>query len=308
VKQILMILIGLVVLILLVAYKLDLSAFATIVLERMSWFFYFFISLLIIVQLLLRSIRFRILISGFSGYSISFLDSFILTAASNFIALATPNKSGDLLRGLFIKKYRWEVTAVSILEYLFDVFVVITVPAISFCIVFNERITQIAGAYFAAVFVLIVLFYLFKYCNFQVIRKVKWLGKFNDKVGLLKVHMSDLFKNKFSLFYAMVLSVFSYGCYFIIFYLVLHRLNAHTTFLETIVASGVGVFVGSLTFIPMGLGSRDISSYGMLLSLGTDAELALASVVIMRSLTLSVLVVSCIGYFVSINRFNKQYT
>ena len=87
-----------------------------------------------------------------------------------------------------------------------------------------------------------------------------------------------------------------------IFYMVLHELGANTTILQTIFSAGVGFFIGSLTFIPMGIGSRDASAYGVLVSLGTNPEIAMSSVIIMRSLSLSLLLVSGLCYFVTVYR------
>ena len=107
------------------------------------------------------------------------------------------------------------------------------------------------------------------------------------------------------------LSCLLFGFYFIIFYIVLSKLGAHTTFLETSISAGLGVFIGALSFIPMGMGTRDASTCGALVYFGTDYSIALTSIIIMRSLFLSLILVSGFCYFVTIFKFkkiNKQLT
>lgn len=128
-KNILLLFSGVILFIALVFFRLDLPAFTSIVSERLSWTFYTVVAFAITVQLALRSVRFRLLFNNVIEEKISLPESFLLTSASYFVALATPNKIGDMVRGLFAKGRAWEITAVAAVEYLFDMLVVLTVPA-----------------------------------------------------------------------------------------------------------------------------------------------------------------------------------
>lgn len=148
-----------------------------------------------------------------------------------------------------------------------------------------------------------VLYVLFKYLYLKGrLNKVKWYRRNKEKFETLKLYFGKGLRNRFVLLSGFLITCLFYGIYFVIFHAVLHRLGAQTTFLQTLLAAGVGVFLGSVTLIPMGLGSRDVSIYGVLTAFGTDSTLALSSVVIIRSLSLPLLTVSGLCYFLAVRR------
>lgn len=295
--------IGIVLFIALVLFKLNLTDFAKTVSERLSWTFYSFIFIAVIAQLVFRSIRFRLLFNNVFEYKMPRLRSFLLASASFFVALATPVKLGDMIRGIFVKGKGMEITAISIIEYLLDVLVVFAVPVFGPIFLYHYYLFDIAAAYFILALVLLVIFILLRYSHIKdFFLKTQLYRKYHEKIAILKLYFKKGIKNKAILSMGLFYTCLSYSVNFTIHYVVLKKLGAGTTFLEIVIAAGTGVLLGSLTFIPMGLGTKDVSIYGVLTALGTDPDLALSSVVIMRSLSLSLVLVSGTCYFLSVRR------
>lgn len=304
-KNILLLLVGAALFVVLIVFRPDLPNVIALVSEKISWTFYILIVLLITIQLPLRSLRFKILLDTLVKDSgISLLDSFMLTSASFFIALASPNKSGDMLRGLLHTDQRWEITAISMLEYLFDCLVVLLVPLLGIFMVYGSYSTQIAIGYLGISIGLALVFVIFRYFPVEnILSNFHYYRNNKSGIRLLKTYLGKGLRSKYTWFIGVLFTCLFYGLYFLIFYAVLHRLGAQITVLEIIVSAGVGVFVGSLTFIPMGMGTRDASIFGLLLSMGTNSEIAMSSVIIMRSLSIPIICVSGLCYFISISRF-----
>jgi uncharacterized protein (TIRG00374 family) len=305
-RNLLLLLAGGIIFAVLIFLKLDLEGLVNIVLERLSWTFYSLICIAITAQLVFRSIRFRLLFNNVFEYKIPQLKAFLLTSASFFVALATPVKLGDMTRGVFLKGKGLEITAISIIEYLLDVIIVLAVPIFGMIFLYRYYLSEIVTAYLFLSLGLAALFILLRYARVKdFLKRTRLYSKGKDKIDLLKQYFKKGLKNKVILSIGFFCTCLSYNVIFTIYYVVLQKLGAGTTFLEVIIAAGTGFLLGSLTFIPMGLGTRDASTYGILTVLGTDADLALSAVVIMRSLSLTLILVSGSCYFLSIRRINQ---
>lgn len=295
---------GLIIFILLIAFKLDLANVLNIVSHKISLEFYIFLFLLCIALMLFRSIRFKALSNSLFQINISLLNSFLLTNASFFIALFTPNKAGDLLKGFFLKKHRLEVTTISLIEYFFDSLFVVLIPIFGLFIVCRFYLIEIVIGYTALAFVLVITIFLIKYRpSERFLNNFKPYYKVKDKLNLLKEYLIRSFKNNFALTTGFVMSCLFFCLYFSIFYTILHKLGAQTTILQSVISVAIGLFIGSLSFIPMGMGTRDASTYGALLSLGTDPTISMSAVLIMRSLNLFLAIFCGFCYFAAIHRF-----
>jgi len=255
-------------------------------------------------QLIFRSLRFKALFENLvDDARISFVNSFLLTSASFFVALATPNKAGDMLRGLFYNSRRWEITAISIIEYLMDCLIVLIIPVVGLVFVYRSYRTEIIIGY--AVFILggAIVAVVLKYLPMDhVLSRVPVLHRYGEGGSLLKTHVGRGLGSTYVWSTGLLFTSLTHGLYFAIFFLVLHKLGAEVSMLETVVTTGAGFMIGALTFVPMGMGTRDASVFGLLLSVGTESEIAMSSVIIMRSLSLSLVFFSGLCYFVSIRR------
>ncbi len=299
---------GVLIFVFLILFKFDLSSFVSTVSDKLSWAFFILMSLLILLQFPSRGFRFHLLFNrAFQGKT-SFKDSFILTGASFFVALATPNRLGEATRGLFFKEKAVEITAVTFIEYLADTLTLACIAFLGLLLVYQQYLSKFILALAIVIAALAVPFYLLKYGKAKkLIIRFNCYQKIHNKVQLLKSHIAAGIKNKFVLPTAFVFSCLFNAVYFLVFYLVLCRLGATVSITDVFFSAGVGRFIGTLTFIPMGMGTRDASIYGLLCSIGTAPEIAISSVIIMRSFTIPLLLVSSACYFLAINRFaNKK--
>lgn len=303
-RNILLLLVGISIFVFLIAFKLDLSSFVATISGKISWGFYVFISLLIILQLLLRSFRFNLLFNRVFEDKISLKDSFLLTGASFFVALATPSKLGDTTRGLFFRKKGIEITAIALVEYSFDTLVIVGIALWGLAFIYRQHLSKILLAPVILIAGLVVLFYLLKYSKVEMlVSRFSWYETICGKMKLLVSHIKTGIKSRFVLSIGFIFSCLFNAIYFLIFYLVLCQLGANVSITDVLFSAGVGMLIGTITFIPMGMGTRDASTYGLLCSMGIEPEIAISSVVIMRSLTIPLLLVCSLCYLLAINRF-----
>lgn len=303
-RNILLLLVGLSIFVFLIAFKLDLSSFVSTISGKISRGFYAFISLLIILQLFVRSFRFNLLFNRVFEDKISLKDSFLLTGASFFVALATPGKLGDTTRGLFFRKKGIEITAITLVEYSFDTIVIVGIALWGSAFIYRQHLSKILLVPVLLVAGLVSLFFLLKYSKFEnLVNKFSWYEKIQGKIKLLVSHIKTGIKSRFVLSIGFIFSCLFISTYFLIFYLVLCRLGANVSITNVLFCAGVGMLIGTLTFIPMGMGTRDASTYGLLCLIGIEPEIAISSVVIMRSLTIPLILVCSLCYMLAINRF-----
>ncbi len=303
-RSLLLFVLGVLIFVFLIVFKFDLSSFASIVSDKISLGFYIFIFLFITLQLAFRAVRFNLLFNYVFEEKISLRDSLLLTGASFFVALVTPNKLGDTARGFFHGEKGLEITAIAIIEYFFDTFILVGIAILGLLTVYQQHLSRFVLAVIIAVAGLAVLFGLVKYGRIETfVGKFSWYRKISDKMRLLKSHLRTGIKSKFVLSVGFVFSCFLPLIYFLIFYMVLRQLGADVSVLGVFFPVGVGLFIGALTFIPMGIGTRDLSICGLLCAVGVNEGIAISSVVIMRSLSVSLMVASGICYFLAINRF-----
>ena len=211
-KKVLLLLIGVVLFIALVFFKLNLTDFAQTVSERLSWTFYSFICIAVVSQLALRAVRFKLLFNNVFEYNIPLLKSFLLTSASFFVALATPVKLGDMVRGLFVKGRGLEITAICFIEYLLDVLVVLAVPAFGLVFLYRYYLFEVVAAYLFLALGLAVLFVLFKSARAKgIIKRTKLYRKSKDKIDMLKLYFKEGLKNKAILSMSFLCTCLFYG-------------------------------------------------------------------------------------------------
>ena len=143
---------GLVLFVVLLVNQLEFEYFISIVSQKLTWHFYLMMFFIMNLQLLFRSIRFKLLYKFGFNQDVPIGNAFILTSASFFISLPTPNKVGDLARGLLSDRNRWEITSISVFEYLLELFVFLILPAFGLIVVYRTHFLEIIIAYHAGGF------------------------------------------------------------------------------------------------------------------------------------------------------------
>ena len=306
IRNALMLAVGVLIIALLLIFKFDLSSFAATVSGNISIGFYVLIALLITIQIIFRSLRFYFLFNRIQDDRISYKNSLLLTGASFLVAMATPNKLGDVTRGVFYREKVVEVTATTVIEYLFDTFAIIGIALVGTAAVYRQYLPLPAAAMVLLFIGLVGLYYALKFDVFaRVPKRFTTLRKLTEKLRSISVYIKSNLMSKFVLLVGLFFTCLFHAVYFLIYYAVLRQLGTGVALTDVLFSAGVGMFVGALTFIPMGIGTRDASTYGLLCSVGVDPDAAMASVVIMRSLTLWLVLASAICYFTALRKLPR---
>jgi uncharacterized protein (TIRG00374 family) len=238
---------------------------------------------------------------------ISYKNSLSLTGASFLVAMATPNKLGDVTRGVFYREKGVEVTATTVIEYLFDTFAIVGIALVGTAAVYRRYLPIPAAAMVILIVGLISFYYILKYDVLsRVPERFNKLRNLTEKLRTVSVYIKAGLMSKFVLVAGLLFTCLFHAVYFLLYYAVLRQLGTGVVLTDVLFSAGVGMFVGALTFIPMGIGTRDASTYGLLCSVGVDPDAAMASVVIMRSLTLWLVLASAICYFTAIRKLPKS--
>lgn len=298
---------GILIFTFLMIFKFDLPIFISTVSNNISLGFYVLISTLILLQLVIRSFRFKFLFNHMFKDKISLRESFILTGASFFIAMITPNKLGDTARGLFSKRKGIEITTITLIEYIFDTLILIVITLFGTICVYREHLATFLLTLMVMIIAMIILLSLPKYSKLRKpVERFNWYQKIAGRLEPIKLHFKVSVQSKFVLFTAFTSSCFLCATYSSVFYLVLNQLGAETSLTKALFATNTGMFVGAITFVPMGMGTRDISTYELLCSIGIDSGIAICSVIIMRSLLISLIIVCGLCYFLAISRLKND--
>jgi uncharacterized membrane protein YbhN (UPF0104 family) len=306
-KNALMLAVGVVIITLLLAFKLDLSTFVATVSENISLGFYILISLSITLQLVCRAFRFNLLYNRIQPDRMSFKNSLLLTGASFLVAMATPNKLGDTSRGLFFREKGVEVTAVTVIEYLFDTFAVVGIALVGTAAVYRRYLAIPVVTMLLLIAGLVGLYYLLERDVLaRLPDRFTRLRNLAGKLQAFKIFFGAGLKSRFVLGAGLLFTGLFHAIYFLLFYAVLSQLKTGVALTDVLFSAGVGMFVGALTFIPMGIGTRDASTYGLLCSVGVDPHAAMASVIIMRSLTVWLILGSAVCYFAAVRTIARR--
>jgi uncharacterized membrane protein YbhN (UPF0104 family) len=289
-KNALMLAVGVVIITLLLAFKLDLSTFVATVSENISLGFYILISLSITLQLVCRAFRFNLLYNRIQPDRISFKNSLLLTGAS-----------------LFFREKGVEVTAVTVIEYLFDTFAVVGIALVGTAAVYRRYLAIPVVTMLLLIAGLVGLYYLLERDVLaRLPDRFTRLRNLAGKLQAFKVFFGAGLKSRFVLGAGLLFTGLFHAVYFLLFYAVLSQLKTGVALTDVLFSAGVGMFVGALTFIPMGIGTRDASTYGLLCSVGVDPHAAMASVIIMRSLTVWLILGSAVCYFAAVRTIARR--
>ena len=304
-KTTLLLILGCALFVVLIPSQTHVRELITLISSKLSWQFFLGVNVLILFQLILRAMRFKYLLGLLFNRQITFLRSFGLTSASYFVALATPNKSGDMIRGVLSETNRLETAAISVNEYILDVLIVIFTPLSVFLIDYSLYQKNIITGYILLCLILLSLTILVAAVKWDpFLKKFLLCKKYREKIIKIKEYVLKFYKNKLALLTGVALTLLFYCIYFLAFYFVLKKFGANITFLQTVVAASCGVFLGAVSFIPMGIGTRDASSFAILILMGTAPEIAASAVVVVRSLSLTLLLAGGLCYLFII--FNNR--
>lgn len=291
-------------------YNIDFSALKHNVYEKYLWSNYILLAVLINLHLVFRAIRFRHFSVLLINNSITITQSFLLTSASYFLAITTPFKIGDFSRGFLTNTNRINIHSVTIMEFIADTALHFGIPIIGLLLFAPPfLLARVNILYLLFMGIVVLMFFVYKKRSqlFGLLFKIPSIKKNRESIDSLIQNLKTLFIKKSFIPSCLLFSLPSHFLYFIILHSILITLGSGIDFSHTVVAASVGMFLGTLSFIPMGLGSRDISIYGILILYGVQPEIAELSVILLRSLTLILLSVTSICYLlvITLKKSNK---
>ena len=232
-------------------------------------------------------------------------DSFQIFMSSLTMSI-TPGKIGEIIKSYMIKQLNGTPTSR-------------TIP-----IVFAERITEIFALIFLIIMgfdllnkgliiliatFLLVLFSLFLLLNENVsnwlidkLGAIKLLQKYLESLKLSIANSRELLKPKpFALMFLLSVVIWIIECFG--FYLILSKFNINFSIVWSFFSYLFSIFIGSISFLPGGLGITDGSITYLLIKNGIDKDIAVSSTLIIRVTTLWFALI--IGS-ISLYKFNKS--
>ncbi|MEE8401453.1 MAG: lysylphosphatidylglycerol synthase transmembrane domain-containing protein [Candidatus Hydrothermarchaeaceae archaeon] len=248
--------------------------------------------------LAVRAVRWAYVARKMDIALLSLTDSLKYTGASFFVSLLTPGKVGDASRMLFMKDSdKTRVLAGVSTEYLIDVFITILLP-LALSLLFIYEVELFAGILilFSLLGALIALS-LSKISTERIARIVT--GKNADMVAKNRDNYIETLKHglKFEIVIvcfalSLVMRLLTYSAIYIAFMSIYIEIDVLTLF----AGLAMGQLVGVISFIPMGLGSREVGSLGFFVFMGYDPVVMGGALIVARLLTLSPLIASYAFY------------
>lgn len=246
----------------------------------------------------LRFIRWQLFLKKV-GFPLGWLKSLPIYLGG-FALTTTPGKTGEAIRSLFLKKegipYKKSFAAF-LAERFYDLIAVLLIAILSL------KSHLDTGIFLILIFLsLCLVTYLLQ--NQKLLTYIEGLvrKKFPQKISKYLLFLLDTlasFKECFSystLGYGLTLGILAWGAEGLALYLLLHWLGIEISFYSTQFIYAFSLLIGSITFLPGGLGSTEAAMLKLLLIQGLTTSMAIALTLIIRLATLwfSVLIGACI--------------
>lgn len=261
------------------------------------------ISLIILILvmnyvLFLRAYRWQYLANSLSAAKLSFADAFRIVCCAWFISFATPAKIGEVSKIYFMKKIdKKKVFALTVIEYLMDALSLFTLPLI-FSIIYLYQIKYFIGA-------LVLL--LVGIIGIYIVVSEKWT---NRLFGYLVKNGKDIIKIKNEIIKnirkdikhgkvmlnGLLLSHLNYIIFYLIAFYVFKIVGIDISIWVLLAGFSIGHLVGAISFIPVGLGIRELGSTAFFVLQGFPAEQVFYPLVVIRIITFVPFLVSFFVY------------
>jgi len=277
-------------------------------------YFLFLAVFFMIVQIILRSLRWQVVLKGV-GIKLKLITSVSLYWLGMFVGVITPGRIGELAKVYFLKN-RGENIFRSFFSVLFDRIVdVITLLLMGF-LIFLFFLKDI-GIYVLIIGLSLILFLIF---IFLLIDKRSFLHKiFVRMIGkILPADSEEYSQFTFSKFWQSVKDIKKKQIFPFLFYLITAWLFYFTTrymtslalglefsFLEISVISALVAIVLILPISVAGLGTRDVSMIYLFSLFGLTVEIALLFSLLVFTMDLLVVSLGLIPYFKESSLVNK---
>ena len=302
-RKVILFLIGLFVLII-ALWKFDFVNNFNKVENLINWYVIIICGVIINSVILLRAYRWKYMMAHLKIREMSLWESMKIVGPSFFFASITTSRIGEISKVLLTKEKKKTLAAFGI-EYLGDFIAVIVVPAFFLMIYLNNlKSVLLLSGFTLTVLIIILIFHFLK--NKVMDKVLSFL--FPNQQALLK-HKRDITKyfdvyirNRKVMIRSIAIGVINYLVFYIIGYLVFLSLGIKVNFLIAITGLALAQIVGIITFIPLGLGTRELSALGFFMLQGFDSATIINGLIILRLLSFLPIL---FGYFLYLVKIKK---
>ncbi len=241
-----------------------------------------------LVNYLLRFLRWQYYL-GLLGHRVPWKESLYIYIAG-FALTTTPGKSGEALRGYFLKRYgvHYSSSLGALVGERFSDLIATVILTISGLWMYEKAEVLILGLSIFIVFVLLM------------IQKSSWLMAINDflKKSLPSrlVHIIDFifhlllsFRTCFEskvLLYGLFLGILAWGAEALAFYYMVYVLGSDVSLPQSLFIYSFSMLVGGISFLPGGLGGAEVVMIELLRMHQMPISMAVAATVLIRITTL----------------------
>jgi len=273
-------------------------------LKSFEWTYFPIVLFIIYLSFLLKFLKWQYYLK-LSKVKIKVSDSFQIFMSSLTMSV-TPGKIGELIKSYMIKQLNGTSTNKTIpivfAERLTEMFALIFLVILGFDLIKNGLIILI----FSLLIILVSLFFLLNknVSNWSIekIGSIKYFQKYLEYLKISVANSRELLKPK-PFVYMFLLSVVIWIIECFGFYIILSKFNIDVSVLWSFFAYLFSIFVGSISFLPGGLGITEGSITYLLLKDGINKDIAISSALIIRFATLwFALIIGSLSMY----KFNKS--
>jgi len=264
------------------------------------------LGILINIIIPLKAYRWKNLVESNNIDEISFKESMIQVGSSFFLGSITPSRIGEYSRVLSSKTKKKELTAVFTIEYLSDLIALLVIPLISSMVILYkiEMISIVIAILLIVIVSLIILFSMDLPDRLFLKLFPKRKGFIENKKEVLRLFFRYS-KNIRTNIGSIIVGIIMYLILYSIGWILLISFGLDISYSTAVAGFSIGQLVGILTFIPLGLGTREASILGLFVALGYSSGSITSSLVIIRLITF---VPIGLGYLQYIKLINKKFS
>jgi len=293
-----------IIIILIALWKLDFIGNFYKVKDVIRWDFIIFCAIMINLIIVVRAMRWKFLMHILGVKDITLWDAIKIVGPCYMVASITPSWLGEVSK-VFMTKYKKRCIAALGIEYLGDFIAILVVP-LAFLAIYLKSIKALIIIIIFTLIVILGIFYFYHLRNRFMDKILRFLLPKQEKlishVKEVKEHFSKYLKNKEAILVSVLLSMASYFIVYVIGYLVFISLGLDIGVFTVITGLSVAQVVGIITFIPLGLGTRELSALGFFTLQGFDYGLVINGLIIIRLLTFIPIIVGYLLYMLNIKK------
>jgi len=275
--------------------------------RKFSWKYFPLILLLVLINYLLRFWKWDYYLNLLK-IPISKKNSFIIFMTGLIMAI-TPGKFGEVLKAYLLKKINLTPIAKSspiiLAERVTDLLGLCAIAAVgAYSLHFGTKLLSLTILIIVGIILILGIEPLFLKIM-AIIERFSLISRHATKVERAYESASSLLALR-NLFTPTIISILSWFCECLAFYMVLVGLESHVSCFNSAFIYSFATIVGALSMLPGGIGTTESSMTGILILLKVIKPIAVAATFIIRACTLwFAVLIGTIFFFTNHNKFGK---